>query len=273
MKVAVITAIFGNYESSLKTPAKQTVDTDYYCFTDNANIIASDDWKIITEPYHVTHNEDDNYLNSLRTNKHTFMIAKYYKCHFNKIPILNNYDIVIWIDGTIKITDPKCIETCINIINEGHSVITMDHDWRNGKMINEVTDSMYMGDYYKGGKYNSKFWANQWQPYQDVDAHYKRMLADGYTDNWWIKHNTLQRGEHYGVFVTCFIAFNMRDEKITKFLEDWYMIIKKESHQDQVAFSQSLFINTILPYGLPDNLNVSGKFNNNTFFMKLNHGM
>jgi hypothetical protein len=106
MKVAVITAVFGNYESSLKTPVKQTIDTDYYCFTNIPTIKASDDWKIITEPYHITHNEDDNYLNSYKTNKHTFMIAKYYKCHFNKIPILNNYDIIIWVDGTIQIIDP-----------------------------------------------------------------------------------------------------------------------------------------------------------------------
>jgi hypothetical protein len=272
MKVAIITSILGGYEATLKKPAKQTVDVDYYCFTDNPNINRSEEWNIITEPYHFTHNEDDNYLNSYRTNKHTFMLAKYYKCHFNRIPILSQYDIIFWVDGTIKIHDPMCVEKCLSMMKEGHSIVTMDHNWRNGKMISEVTDSMLHGEYLKGGRYNSKFWNNQWQPYQDVDAHYRRMLADGYTDDWWAKHNTIERSPHYGIFVTCFIGFNMRDLKVEKFLEDWYMILKKESHQDQVAFSQACYMNTILPYGLPDNKNVFGKFDVNTFYVKLAHG-
>jgi hypothetical protein len=64
----------------------------------------------------------------------------------------------------------------------------------------------------------------------------------------------------------------MKDPKITSFLEDWYMILKKDSHQDQVAFSQSLFMNKILPYGLPNNKDVFGKHNENTLFNKFGHG-
>jgi hypothetical protein len=273
MKIAIITSILGGYEATLKTPAKQTVDVDYYCFTDNPDIKHSGEWKIITEPYHFTHNEDDNFLNSYRTNKHTFMLAKYYKCHFNKIPILKEYDVIFWVDGTIKIIDEFCVEKCLELINKGHKIVTMDHDWRNGKMINEVIDSMTGCDYKANNRYNSKGWNNQWQPFQDVDAHYRRMVADGYTDDWWKPYNTIPRSQHYGIFVTCFICFDMREPSVVEFLEDWYSILKKESHQDQVAFSQALWKHKILPYGFPDNYKVSGNFNNNTLYNKLFHGL
>jgi hypothetical protein len=38
-KICFITAIYGNYETSCKKFAKQTIDTDFICFTDNKNII------------------------------------------------------------------------------------------------------------------------------------------------------------------------------------------------------------------------------------------
>jgi hypothetical protein len=34
-KICFITAVFGNYELSCKKFVKQTIDTDFICFTDN----------------------------------------------------------------------------------------------------------------------------------------------------------------------------------------------------------------------------------------------
>ena len=65
-------------------------------------------WIIDTTPYHIINNspldvDDENYVNSLKNNKHTFNIAKYYKQAFINIPRLKKYDVIIWIDGTIEI--------------------------------------------------------------------------------------------------------------------------------------------------------------------------
>ena len=50
-KVCFITAVYGKYEASCKKFAKQTVSTDFICFTDNPNIIPNG-WIIDTTPYH-----------------------------------------------------------------------------------------------------------------------------------------------------------------------------------------------------------------------------
>lgn len=69
---------------------KQTIETDFICFTNNENII-SNGWFIDSIPYH-------NIYKSPLDNDHTFNIAKYYKQAFRNIPRLNKYDVIIWID-------------------------------------------------------------------------------------------------------------------------------------------------------------------------------
>ena len=45
-------AIYGAYEQTCKKFVKQSIDTDFICFTDNSNII-SNGWIIDTTPYHL----------------------------------------------------------------------------------------------------------------------------------------------------------------------------------------------------------------------------
>ena len=92
-KICFITAIYGNYESSCKKFIKQTIETDFICFTDNKDI-TSNGWTIDTNPYHITNKselDNDTYTNSICNNKHTFNVSKYYKQAFNNIPILQKY--------------------------------------------------------------------------------------------------------------------------------------------------------------------------------------
>ncbi len=96
-KIVFITAIYGDYESSCRPHAKQTIPTDFICFTDNNNI-ESNGWDVDSHPYHYTNPsmfDDGSYVNSLKNNNHTFNIAKYYKQSFYNIPRFNNYDIVV----------------------------------------------------------------------------------------------------------------------------------------------------------------------------------
>ena len=68
MKIAYITAIYGNYELTCKPFIKQTIESDFICFTDNPNI-PSNGWIIDNNPYHYTHpSKLDNsiYNNSIK---------------------------------------------------------------------------------------------------------------------------------------------------------------------------------------------------------------
>ena len=103
--ICFITAIYGGYEKSCKKFVNQTIDTDFICFTDDPNII-NNGWFIDTTPYHLMYKsnmDNDSFRNSLSNNTHTFNIAKYYKQAFTNIPILQKYDVIVWLDGTIEI--------------------------------------------------------------------------------------------------------------------------------------------------------------------------
>ena len=168
-KVCFITAIYGNYEASCKKFVKQTVETDFICFTDNKDIV-SNGWIIDTTPYHFQNKsplDNNTYINSLSNNIHTFNIAKYYKQAFRNIPILEKYDAVIWLDGTIEIIYDKTSEYILQHIYE-ERIIGWNHEWRYGILKHEVAASHFE-------RYTSTYWNNQTQPYQDIDYQYNQL--------------------------------------------------------------------------------------------------
>ena len=165
--ICFITAIYGDYEKSCKKFAKQTIDTDFICFTDNKDI-NNNEWLIDTTPYHLMNtSEIDNntFTNSLCVNKHSFNIAKYYKQSFTRIPILEKYDVIVWLDGTIEIIYDKTSEYILNNIYR-ERIIGWHHEGRNGILSDEVEASHFE-------RYTSTYWNNQTQPYQDIDYQYK----------------------------------------------------------------------------------------------------
>ena len=264
-KICFITAIYGNYEHSCKKFVKQTVETDFICFTDNENII-SNGWIIDTNPYHITHPSDfENiiYTNSIHNNKHSFNIAKYYKQSFKKIPILQKYDVIVWLDGTIEIIYDKTSEYILdNIYKE--KIIGWHHEWRNGYLSKEVEASHFY-------RYTSTFWNNQAQPYQDVDKQYKFYIEDGYTDSYFKNMNS--HTPHMGVWITCFVAFLYKDISVQNFLDLWYLQTLKYTTQDQIGFPYVCQKTRITPFTLPNN-EVYGDcpHSNTMFYIKHDHG-
>ena len=69
-------------------------------------------------------------------------------------------------------------------------------------------------------RYTSTFWFGQPQPYQDIDKQYEDYLKKGYTDEYW---KNIDPREHFGVWVTCMIAFRNKDPYIREFLDYWYL--------------------------------------------------
>jgi len=264
-KICFITAIYGNYEHSCKKYVTQSISTDFICFTDNINII-NNGWIIDTTPYHLTHKnklDDNSFINSSCNNKHTFNIAKYYKQSFNNIPILEKYDVIVWLDGTIEIIYDKTSEYLMNYIYE-QKIIGWHHEMRYGVLQNEVAASHFY-------RYTSTFWNGQSQPYQDIDNQYKCYLNDGYNDLFFKRINS--HTPHLGVWITCFVAFLKNDENVKQFLDLWYLQTLKHTTQDQIGFPYVCQKTNIIPYTLP-NRNITGDcpHDNTMFYIKHQHG-
>ena len=264
-KICFITAIYGNYETSCKKFTKQTIETDFICFTDNINII-SNNWTIDNTPYHLINKSNldkNNYINSLSNNSHTFNIAKYYKQSFKNIPILEKYDFIVWLDGTIEIIYDKTSYYILNNIYK-KKIIGWHHEYRNGILSQEVMSSHVE-------RYNSTFWNNQKQPYQNVDYQYKCYVDDGYNDLFFKNINS--HTNHLGVWITCFVAFLKNDNDVNIFLDLWYLQTLKYTTQDQIGFSYVCQKTNLIPLTLPNN-EVYGDCPhfNTMFFIKHNHG-
>ena len=264
-KIAFITAIYGPYEATCKTFCKQSIPADFICFT-NLPYIEPNGWILDRHPYHITHKsplDTGKFVNSLVKNHHTFNIAKYYKQSFQRIPVLDKYDIVVWLDATLEITNPYTAEYIVSLIDRGENLITFEH-YRGGKLVEEVNESHFE-------RYTSTFWFDQPQPYQDVDLQYREYLADGYNDDSYWKYLYPTRPE-YGLWITCFLAFNMRDAKTLDFLNLWYTQTLQYTTQDQIGFPYCCQKLRIHPYSLPDD-NIQGDGHTKTdFYIKHNHG-
>jgi hypothetical protein len=264
--ICFITSIYGNYETSCKRFVKQTIDTDFICFTDNKDII-NNGWVIDTTPYHLNNQneiDDDNFINSVCNNKHTFNVSKYYKQSFTKIPILEKYDIIVWLDGTIEIIYDKTSEYILNNIHK-EKIIGWNHEFRYGYLNNEVKASI------ESFRYSSTYWNEQNQPYQNVSEQYNFYLRDGYNDLFFKNLNS--HSPHMGVWITCFVAFLKNDIKVKEFLNLWYLQTLKYTTQDQVSFSYVCQKTNLVPFTLPNN-EISGKYPhyNTMFYIKHNHG-
>jgi hypothetical protein len=260
MKVAYITAIYGSYESSCKPYVKQTIDSDFICFTDNPKLPLNG-WSIDTLPYHfMIPSPLDNglYVNSMfkkgklgiLSNLHPFNIAKYYKQQWHLIPRLTEYDVVIWMDGTLEILSPNISEYALEICPK-YELMTWHHELRGGLLFNEAYTSFIP-------KYTNTDFNGYKQPYQDVIGQYHDYLQEGYDETYWKgKYNRVEgrgRGDHFGVWATGFLAFNNRSDFIPKFLDHWYLQTLKYTTQDQVGFPKAAQDFKWAPYTLPDKI-------------------
>jgi hypothetical protein len=263
-KVCFITAIYGDYEKSCKPFVKQTVLSDFICFTDNVNLVQNG-WILDTVPYHIKNPSPIDtgvYVNSIKNNKHTFNVSKYYKQAFQNIPRLKNYDVVIWLDGTIEIINSRVSEYILSVVYK-HHMIGWNHEKRFGILKDEMIASKFE-------KYNDTIWNNQLQPYQDVEAQYDAYVKDGYNDEFFKKQ--LSHTPHLGVWVTCFVAF-LNNESVSSFLDAWYLQTLKYSTQDQIGFPYVVQMTGLVPFTLPNN-DVKGELphTHTEFYIKHPHG-
>ena len=80
--------------------------------------------------------------------------------------------------------------------------------------------------------------------------------------------------EHFGVWITCFVAFLNHDEDVNNFLNLWYLQTLKYTTQDQIGFPYVCKTTGLIPLTLPNN-EISGDrpHSNTMFYIKHNHGI
>jgi hypothetical protein len=269
-RVAYITAILGRYESQTKAHVAQTVPSDFICFTDSKHTANSGRWIIDrhmwqSDPISRSPLDTGQQYNSFSHNIHTFNQAKYFKCQFFRIPRLRNYDLVVWLDGTIEIRNPLLSEHLLEIARAGWPCATMNHDLRNGSLAAEVQAS----DFHR---YRGHYWHYQRQPPQKVAAQWSEYVRRGYNDTLYNQllpvYRSLVIDNPMGVWLTCLVSWNMHSPQTRMFLDRWYLEILNFTTQDQVSFAYLVQTLGLLPYTLPDN-----RFTNrDDYFFKHPHG-
>ena len=247
-KIAFITAVYGGYESSCRHVVKQTLDSDFICFTDDYPIsVDSNLWVVDRTPYHLVNKskmDDDGYFNSIKNNTSSFNVAKYYKGQWYLIPRLKDYDMVVWLDGTIEITNANTAQMLYDNIN--NDVIAWTHN------DNRTLD---------GERIASKFSRYEGQK---IDEQYKFYLDQGYDDSHFRRVN-----DGTSVWVTCVVAF-ANNARVHSFLDHWYLQNLEYSTQDQIGFPYSLWVNNLKPLTLPSG-EIKGTYFDSTIHHKHDH--
>lgn len=120
-RVAIYTAIYGRYDP-FQTPTPQTIPTDFFYFSDELHTTVA------------TKDNNSGRGLPLSTIVRTVdrpdtigpaMKAKYLRVHPFEIPELATYDIIIYLDGNIKIGTPHFVEDLLKVNKVGNYPLTI----------------------------------------------------------------------------------------------------------------------------------------------------
>ena len=232
--IAFITAVFGDYEKSLKEPAlQQGATAKFIAFCDEpfakawlsmhgytsrgwtkaassnkqTAAVPGSSWHLDWKPYHSQYVDLNNTKGPTPSWTHftkMFKVAKWYKTQFFRIPRLRRFDRIVWMDATIALCDPQCARFATN---GAHSLTSVHFHPRNCSVLEELRHST------DGPKYFA-------QPMVQQVASY---LKEG-------------QPERYGLWLTCFNIHDMTNMATESFLNTWYTQTGKWSLQDQLSF-------------------------------------
>lgn len=217
-EVLFVTAIYGTYEKTIKPPQPQTIPARFVAFTDREDLVASPGWEVhlVKDPAMYTIQSNLTGWNDLTNNKHPFNRAKVFKQQFHNLPILQDHRIAIWLDATVHITNRSAAETIKNLVEgDGRNIVIFEHK-REGFVGKEAHASRF-------DKYFSTHWGCCDQPMQNVTEQYDRYSSLGFQERWWLQEYDAPLGigkrEQYGLWVTCFVAFDTLDPVSRIFLD------------------------------------------------------
>lgn len=191
-KICVYTVITGNYDNLKDVEPEENID--YFCFTNNNNL-KSKTWKII----YLDNNEK---LSNL-------LLARKYKILIPSM-IKNNYDVSVWIDGSVIIK-----ESIIDFINKEcdlnhYSLACFKHSQRDCVYEEAAAIIKFRKDRYENVVH----------------------IIDYLKDNKYPEHNGLNE--------TTVLVRRHNDELLNKVLEQWYYMVENYSPRDQLSFNYNI---------------------------------
>lgn len=272
-EVLFFTSIFGTYESTLKSPESQSFPSRFVAFTDRDDLADTPGWEVhvIKDVSPYVKNPNFTGRNDLTSNRHPFNLAKFFKQQFHTLDVLRGHRVAIWIDGTVHIHNGSTAEIVNTLVQQdGRNFILFEHD-RNGIVEAEVEASLMFD------KYTSTHWGCCDQPLQDVQGQFSEYQSFGFKEQWWLNDYDTPLGvadrKQYGLWVTCFIGFDMSSPITHKFMDIWWQHNVEYTTQDQVSFPFVAWKLRVYPFSLPIAGFIEGDFNTNDLFHKLDHGL
>lgn len=275
-EVLFVTAIYGTYENTFKPPQPQTIPARFVAFTDREDLVVSPGWEVhlVKDPEMYTTQSNLTGRNDLTNNKHPFNKAKFFKQQFHTLPILQGHRIAIWLDGTVHITNRSTAETIKNLVErDGKNIVVFEH--RREGLVGEEVEASRLAS--RGEKYFSTHWGCCDQPLQNVTEQYDRYSSLGFQERWWLQEYDapleIGKREQYGLWITCFVAFDMLDPVSRIFLDTWWQHNVEFTTQDQVSFPFVAWKLKAYPFSLPVKGLIEGDVGKNDLFEKLKHGL
>jgi len=191
-KIVVYTCIT-NEKDLLRDPAYVDKNVDYVCYTDTAFKYKKKLWNIVEIPKL----EKRDYVSQAK-------YSKYYRIMSHKLKELNDYDISLYIDGSIKITE---------------SIIPLIDELKDGRM-------MACSHNRKGGLYAEiDACISNGKDRKDVlEYQRKAYKARGYPKN------------NENLWALKFLVRKNKDDLVNRFNEIWYQHIVKYSNRAQIGF-------------------------------------
>lgn len=199
-KKVVYTCILNDYDN-LMDPMVVTDNTDYIVFSDNKNIAKNSQiWKYRSIPKNII----------VKCENNPVLINRYIKMHPKEF--FGNYDLAMYIDGSIKIISD--ISDCFCYINDKTGLAVHNHRCR--------------CDIYSEAKACiSQNFGNKKKIRMAIEKYKKENFP-----------------ENYGLFEVGIIAIDLNNVKSLKILNDWFEeFIKSGTLRDQMSFTYILWKN------------------------------
>ena len=197
-KIAVYTALFGDYSGLIEQPKIDGVD--YYCYTDRTDYV-SKVWNIVQVPKPIS--GDDTRSN------------RYYKI-LPHLHLDRSYEVSVYIDGNILIL--RDFSDIVKMALDRAKMACFDHAqnkidprdciYEECEAIKEIalTDGVFKDDL------------------QVMEQQMDRFRQEGYPDN-------------HGLITAPILIRKHFDKDVIKLMEAWWHIVKNESKRDQLSFN------------------------------------
>ena len=185
-KICVYTCITGDYDNLQEL--QEIEKMDYYCFTNNYNI-KSNTWKVIYI--------EDSKLSNIQLARKIKILGH---------PIVNEYDIAVWIDGSIRF-DRSIIEFITEYLREEDVFSAFKHSSRNN-IKEECYECIRMR--------------------KETKNNIRRILSFYEKENYDFNNGLIESG----VYIK-----RPKNEKVIETMNLWFQMILKYSHRDQLSFN------------------------------------